>query len=326
MPGSIESSASDFVRTIAPFVIALKTAPTKANILLAAGVSAFTGEIPFPGITETPEETIDILSGEQQVPIRSGRYWMLGKQPFGGGKISYFAPGMFARMRSEYKYTDTLYGSQAEYFKNVSFLPTPSNMFRIPELVGNVLSPITNLPFVGSLIEHAPVIGAMFDPQGAEFLAEKHRFDRPYPTAFGIEQLANRTIGKMGVPGGNSPGVRSYQTPGESVIEMGMDPYPTRSEMSFAVKKPTLSSGLAHISELSGIYKFALWDLGLKTHAPASPQLADPGFMSSITRSFYDESVGGLMGHTELLRRFVMVDYLKAQRQAANTIPNTMPS
>jgi hypothetical protein len=326
MPGSIESSASDFVRTLAPFIIALKTAPTKANILLATGISAFAGEMPFPGITETPEETIDILSGEQQVPMRSGRYWMLGKQPFGGGRVSYFAPGMFARMRSEYKYTDTLYGSQAEYFKNVSFLPTPSNMFRIPELVGNVLSPVTNLPFVGSLIEHAPVIGAMFDPQGAEFLAEKHRFDRPYPTAFGIEQLANRTIGKMGVPGGNSPGVRSYQTPGESVIEMGMDPYPTRSEMSFAVKKPTLSSGLAHMSELSGIYKFALWDLGLKTSAPTSPELADPGFMSSITRSFYDESVGGLMGHTELLRRFVMVDYLKAQRQAANTIPNTMPS
>ena len=326
MPGSVESSASDFVRTIAPFIIALKAAPTKGNLLIAAGVSAFVGEMPFPGLTETPKETIDILSGEQQVPIRSGRYWMLGKQPFGGGRISYFAPGMFARMRSEYKYTDTLYGSQAEYFRNVSFLPTPSNLFRIPELVGNVLSPITNLPFVGSLIEHTPIIGSMFDPQGAEFLAQKHRFDRPYPTAFGIEELANRTIGTMGVPGGNSPGLRSYQTPGESVLEMGMNPYPARSELGSAVKKPMLSTGLAHMSEMTGIYKFALWDMPFKATTPTSPQLADPGFMNSITRSFYDESVGGMMGHTELLRRFVMVDYLKAQRQATNTIPNTMPS
>ena len=326
MPGSIESSASDFIRTIAPFIIALKTAPTKANLLIAAGVSAFVGEMPFPGLTETPKETIDILSGEQQVPIRSGRYWMLGKQPFSGGRINYFAPGMFARMRSEYKYTDTLYGSQAEYFRNVSFLPTPSNLFRVPELVGNVLSPITNLPFLGSLIEHTPIIGSMFDPQGAEFLAQKHRFDRPYPTAFGIEELANRTIGTMGVPGGNSPGLRSYQTPGESVLEMGMNPYPARSELGSATKKPTLSTALAHMSEMTGIYKFALWDMPFKATTPTSPQLADPGFMNSITRSFYDESVGGLMGHTELLRRFVMVDYLKAQRQATNTIPNTMPT
>jgi len=326
MPGSIESSASEFARTLAPFAIALKMGPSKESLYLAAGLSALVGEFPFPGITDTPKETTDILSGEQQVPIRSGRYWMLGKQPFEGGKIDYFAPGMFARMRAEYKYTDTLYGSQAEYFQNTSFLPTPSNLFRIPELVGNVLSPLTNLPFLGSLLEHAPLIGSMFDPQGSEYLAQKHRFDRPYPTAFAIEELSNSTIGSMGVPGGNLSGLSAYQTPGESVIEMGMNPYPMRSELNSAVKKPLLSSAVSQVSELSGIYKFALWDMPFKSGVPTSPQLADPGFMNSITRSFYDESVGGLMGHTELLRRFVMSDYLQAQRQATNTIPNTMPT
>ena len=326
MPGSIESSMSEFARTLAPFAIALKMLPVKESIILATGVSAAIGEFPFPGITDTPKETTDILSGEQQVPIRSGRYWMLGKQPFEGGKIDYFAPGMFARMRSEYKYTDTLYGSQTEYFQNTSFLPTPSNLFRIPELVGNVLSPLTNLPFLGSLLEHAPLIGSMFDPQGAEFLAQKHRFDRPYPTAFSIEELSNSTIGSMGVPGGNSSGLSAYQTPGESIVEMGMNPYPMRSELNSAVKSPFLSTAVSQVSELSGIYKFGLWDMPFKSSVPTSPQLADPGFMNSTTRAFYDESVGGLMGHTELLRRFVMSDYLQAQRQATNTIPNTMPT
>ena len=326
MPGSADSSASGFVRTIAPIAIALKMAPTKEGLLLGAALSVIGGEFPFPGITETPKESMDILSGEQQVPMRSGRYWMLGKQPFEGGKISYFAPGMFARMRSEYKYTDTLYGSQSEYFRNTSFLPTPSNFFRVPELVGNVLSPILNTPFLGSVIEHMPLIGSMFDPQGAEFLAQKHRFDRPYPTAFAIEEISNRSVNGTGIPGGDSLSVRAYQTPGEAVGKMGKNPYPARSEMNPAVKPPVHAGALAHITELSGIYKFALWDMPFKAGNPSSPQLADPGFMNSISRSFYDESVGGLMGHTELLRRFVMSDYLQAQRQATNTIPNTMPT
>ena len=326
MPGSIDSSASDFARTIAPIAIALKMMPSKAGVLLGAGVSALVGELPFTGLSDTPKDTIDTLYGEKLVPMRSGRYWMLGKQPFEGGKIQYFAPGMFARMRSEYKYTDTLYGSQAEYFQNVSFLPTPSNLFRIPELIGNVLNPATNLPFLGSVVEHMPLIGSMFDPQGAEYLAEKHRADRPYPTAFAIEQLANRSVGDAANPGTSTPALRAYQTPGEMIGQMGRNLYPMRSELTPAVKEGLLSKSIAHMSELSGIYKFALWDMPFKSTNPSSPQLADPGFMNSFARSFYDESVGGLMGHTELLRRFVMTDYLQAQRQATNTIPNTMPT
>lgn len=325
MPGSIESSASDFARTIAPIAIALKMAPTKGGVLFGAGISALIGELPFTGLSDTPKDTIDTLYGDKLVPMRSGRYWMLGKQPFEGGKIQYFAPGMFARMRSEYKYTDTLYGSQSEYFQNVSFLPTPSNLFRIPELVGNVLSPAANIPFLGSVLQHMPLIGSMFDPQGAEYLAEKHRADRPYPTAFAIEQLANRSVGDMASPGTSTPGLRAYQTPGEMIGQMGRNLYPMRSELNPAVKEGLLSKSVAQITELSGIYKFALWDMPFKSSNPTSPQLADPGFMNSFTRSFYDESVGGLMGHTELLRRFVMSDYLQAQRQATNTIPNTMP-
>ena len=326
MPGSIESSASDFVRTIAPIAIALKMAPTKGGVLFGAAVSAAIGELPFTGLSDTPKETADILYGEKLVPMRSGRYWMLGKQPFEGGKISYFAPGMFARMRSEYKYTDTLYGSQAEYFQNVSFLPTPSNLFRVPELVGNVLSPATNIPFLGSVLEHMPLIGSMFDPQGAEFLAEKHRFNRPYPTAFAIEQLANRSVSDSANPGSSTPSLRAYQTPGEMIKGMGKNLYPAKSELEPAQKQGMLSTGIAQITELSGIYKFALWDAPFKSTNPSKPVLADPGFMNSITRSFYDESIGGLMGHTELLRRFVMVDYYNKQRQATNTIPNTMPT
>ncbi len=326
MPGSIESSASEFVRTISPFAIALKMAPTKGNLLLATMASALIGELPFPGLSDKPQETIDKLYGEEMVPMRSGRYWMLGKQPFGGGRIQYFAPSMFARMQGEYKYTETLYGSQAEYFRNISFLPTPSNFFKVPQLVGNVLSPIQNLPFVGSVVEHMPLIKELFEPSGAEYLAQKHRHSRPYPTAFAIEQVSNRFIGDIANPGTSTSRLRAYETPGEVSKLMGRSAYPGVSNAQPAVKQGLAGKSIQQLTELSGIYKFGLWDVPFKSGSPASAEMADPAYMNSMARAFYDESVGGLMGHTELLRRFVMSDYHRAQRQATNTISNTMPT
>ena len=325
MPGSIESSASDFVRTIAPFAIALKMAPSKGGVLAGALVSSLIGELPFPGLSEKPKETIDKLSGEELVPMRSGRYWMLGKQPFKGGRVQYFAPSMFARMRSEYKYTDTLYGSQAEYFKNVSALPTPSNLFKIPDLLGNILAPIKEIPLLGSMMEHAPLIGSMFEPSGSEYLAEKHRLNRPYPTAFAIEQVSNHSIGNLANPGASTSRLRAYQTPGEVSTEMGKQAYPGVASSQPVMKPNSAHRSIQQLTELSGIYKFGLWDVPFKSGSPPSTEMADPGYMSSVTRAFYDESVGGLIGHTELLRRFVLSDYNSAQRQAVNTVSNTMP-
>ena len=61
MPGSIESSASEFVRTISPFAIALKMAPTNGYLLLATLASALICELPFPGLSDKLSETIDKL-------------------------------------------------------------------------------------------------------------------------------------------------------------------------------------------------------------------------------------------------------------------------
>ncbi len=257
--------------------------------------------------------------------MRSGRYWMLGKQPFGGGRIPYFAPSMFARMQREYKYTETLYGSQAEYFRNISFLPTPSNFFKVPQLVGNVLSPIQNLPFVGSVVEHMPLIKELFEPSGAEYLAQKHRHSRPYPTAFAIEQVSNRFFTAIKKRGHTSSTRTADPPPGDGKKKRDMEAASGWARREKQKKPNVTHRSIQQLTELTGIYKFGLWDVPFKSGSPPSAEMADPAYMNSMARAFYDESVGGLMGHTELLRRFVMSDYLQAQRQATNTIPNTMP-
>lgn len=71
----------------------------------------------------TDEETHYLNHG--MAPVRKGRWWGLGNTPLSGGKVEYWQPNLYRRMRSDYKFTNTLYGSRKEYFNNSPF-PTPT--------------------------------------------------------------------------------------------------------------------------------------------------------------------------------------------------------
>jgi len=49
-----------------------------------------------------------------EVPIRAGRWWPLGNTPFRGGRIQYFRPNWYRRLKSGYTYTDQTYGTPLE--------------------------------------------------------------------------------------------------------------------------------------------------------------------------------------------------------------------
>jgi len=285
MPGSVDGFLPSAVRTLGPAAVGLYKKSLPGTLIgLAAGL--FVG----PGMTQTPKETADILSGEQLVPIRKGRYWWLGKQPFEGGKIDYFAPGVVARARSNYKYTDTLYGTEAEYFRHTSSLPTPTNLFGLLE--------------------------------DKEYLKNKHQLDRPYPdtnpqaSEFGRTIRGNENVlyGAYGPPQGTESKL------GFNKIQPNLFP---RGEPGYG----KLSSGLSQVAELGGIYKFALWNMsGADSIYGEDPVLASSDFMTSKSRAFYDEQMGGMFGMSELYRRFVTSDEVRIQRNAINNIPNIMPN
>lgn len=119
-------------------------------------------EIPIIGrffSTKNADETKKYWeSGDD--PVRKGRYWSLGNTPFTGGRTDYYEPNWVRRAKSDYKYTDVMYGSKDEYFKNW-WLPTPTHPL-------------------------APLRHFIFDPYHWE---NKHMKDRPYPIAGGIPEL-----------------------------------------------------------------------------------------------------------------------------------------
>lgn len=140
----------------------------------------FITELPFVGQflrwDQSAEELREFWE-KGEVPIRRGRYWATGNTPWIGGPIDRFEPNWYRKLKSDWQYTETLYGSEDEYWANAP-IPTP------------------RYPF--ATIRHF-----FTDPYHWE---KKHYYDRPYPLTGGIPELEefpligpilNATIGQL---------------------------------------------------------------------------------------------------------------------------------
>lgn len=115
-------------------------------------------------------------SGE--TAIRKGRFWGIGSNtPYTGGKVDRYVPNWYRRLKSDYKFTDTMYGSESEYWAN-HWMPT----------ITNPLAPIRHF---------------FLDPYHWE---KKHEEDRPYPITGGFSEVdqipligpaLNNTVGRI---------------------------------------------------------------------------------------------------------------------------------
>lgn len=116
-------------------------------------------------------------SGED--PIRKGRWWGVGSNtPWMGGKIDRYEANWYRKLKSDYKFTETMYGSESEYWAN-HWMPTLTNPL-------------------------APIRHFVTDPN---HYAEKHKDSRPYPVMGGgfsefnmipvIGPALNATVGKV---------------------------------------------------------------------------------------------------------------------------------
>lgn len=113
----------------------------------------------------SPEEVRDFYeSGE--VAVRKNKYWGVGSPtPWGGAGIEYYRPNWYRELKSDYKMTDTMYGSKEEYWKN-HWMPTLTNPL-------------------------APVRHFLTDPYHYE---DKHEEDRPYAITGGFSSIDNLPI------------------------------------------------------------------------------------------------------------------------------------
>lgn len=119
-------------------------------------------------------------SGE--TPVRKNRYWGLGSpSPWAGSGIDYYTPNWYRRIKSDYKFTDTMYGSESEYWAN-NWMPTLTHPFAPirhfftdryhyekkheldrPAAISGGFSEVQNIPLIGPLIDGT--VGRILKPR-----------------------------------------------------------------------------------------------------------------------------------------------------------------
>ena len=325
-PGSVSSPLSHAVRLLAPAILAKtlgrKFGPKGFRAGLAVGL-AF-ALITWGDITQTPEQLHRIYTGEDDIPVRKGRYWIMGETPFQGGQISYWRPHWYALKQSEYQYQGQLWSSKKEYWAE-----------------GTPISPLV-----------APLLGYKYDPY---YWEKKHYQDRPYllsgelfePT-MPFAALGNATIGNLikppvimhaeslgapqtnsseqerGIPANIGPELGFPELP-SNALTGGDSPYSARYQLGLAAYSQSEQMGLLGYGinvlnkKVTGETDFMTDNTVIQTSRRAT----------GYERGYWQKEIGdpgaGLEeGLTEYFRRFL--PHRRSNVDEYNPVPNQMPS
>ena len=271
-----------------------------------------------PNVSQKSEELERVYAGEEKVPIRKARFWMLGYQPFKGGQISHYAPSWYTKLKQSPAAVN-IYGSEEGYWKYGSMLPTPHNLFGLRTIADPYKLERANYynrpyPVTGGLLEEVPVFGPLLSDTVGSLIKPRKKMH--------AEEQAHLIA---------ASNVRTKGVPANVASQLGL---PNIPKSLVDIDRPDVLEDrlkkYANVAlEPTGIWKFTLELFGL--NMDTGYKLASADNMSSITRSFYEASLGGAFGETEMIRRFLISDYglpSKMNTQvnpAANTMPRWLP-
>lgn len=283
---------------------------SKAKAFAAAGAAILTIPIlPFlPGALipgKTAEELEDIYSGRQEVEVKKGRFWELGRSPFEGTKIDYFRPHWYARMMQRSK-QKSLYPDDpnpiAQWFKeNFTYDMEREHYYDRP------------YPITGTAFEEIPILGPLLG-------ATIGRLIKP-PKLMHTNEW-------MGAGSENQDSV--LRTPGRA----GENPLtgeetPRGTPVSPGDTKQVLGEQAYRLTELSGLWGFTFSSLkgmitGSEEFFDQEERLQQASRMYGGERTFWDLNMGGALFTNELFRRWL--PHRRRQIEEYNPIRNTMPS
>ena len=348
MPGSMTASGMVGLRAIGlPLIAGAKLGP--AGLAYGAGISLFLGGT--GDITKTHQQKVAEYYGEGRVPVRSGRWWETGLDPFEGSKIKYYVPNWYERLKSKYQYTDVQYGSAWEYWTNF-FSPYHYAIKHYQDRPYPLAtSGLEDVPFIG------PAVAGVFAPpmlmhqdylQNPRDLEGTGAQNLPYiqgPGGFmpGQGGIGPGAGGGGGIgPGGGMPDF-VYRQPtqygyfagtAEQQAPYGVSPFLGGRAPQEAIS-PLSMKGIAGqefylTNEYLGMYGFlahaAKQQLTGTQTLFGQPELESSSRIRSMERSYWEANIGGGLPfyETELLRRFV--PHRRHDIDLYNPIPNQMPS
>lgn len=337
MPGSVSSSGPGILRGFGiPLLAGAKYGPK--GLAAGAAVSALLGGSSGQ-ILKTPQEVKDEYFGQGRVPIRGGRWWEMGAGPFEGGKVKYYVPNWYRRLKSRYQYTDVQYGSEGEYWKNIADPYHNAIKHYRDRPYPLATSGMEEFPFIG------PLLGGLFAPP--MMMHQDELYGRgggigvgpgvagPGSGPGGIAGVVAASIGTggamlpqqyegqmiKGTPQQKAPyGVAGYL--GGNVGQEAISPFSLKNR---------IGESIYQANEYAGMYGFLANTIKNRLTGNqdyfTQPQLESAERIGSAERAYWEKDFGGLFESTELFRRFLPhrrhdIEYLNPLK---NTMPEFMP-
>lgn len=280
--------------------------------LLASG--ALYATVGGPDVSQSSDSLKREYSGEEKVPVRKNRWWLLGYQPFKGGQIDYYKPSWYTELKTK-PYDVSIYGSEKGYWKHGSDLPTPSNWFYLRNFIDPYYTERVNYydrpyPTTAKMFEEVPLFGPLLADTIGEVIKPTKRMHEDTQAYM----VASSNISDKGVPT-------------NAARELGIPDLPVTA---VNLRRPDIAKDrlqkYANVAlEPTGVWKFALGLFGVTFDQDY--KLASANNITSPGRRFYNKNLGGAFGETEFVRRFMLADYNTASKinLQINPVTNIMP-
>jgi len=338
MPGFISSPLSGAVRGLGPVAAGMwagmRSMGPRGGIMggmIGGAIGMLLGGLPLGifgdwDISKSRDDIVRELQGRELVPVRKGRWWELSAAPFEGGRVQYYRPHLYALLRSRYKqspefkqsiFSEIVGALAPDYYAVKDYYSRPYPV--TAGLLGGIpiIGPaLRSVPFVGKILGGGiPMHGGEASPVYAMRVSDEFG---GAPTA---DSLANSLQSGSGI---------FEQTRGSGGFTFQPD-YPGVTERPMTASDAVFGMGeaISQLQDIVGLRGFLIGSLyeemtGRKSLLDFAPQLADPSDIGGFRRSYWDYEFGGLLGASEVIRRYI--PHRRNEIQLFNPIRNTMPT
>ncbi len=263
------------------------------------------------GSRKTGSELRRIYSGEEEVPVRQGRWWEVGSTPFSGTRITAWRPHESIILKSHAR-EKSLYGSEENYWSHNPFLH-PLRWLKDPYYLERLHEKDRPYPITSPAFSNVPVIGSFLAATAGKLI---------------------KPVQRMHVADWDEKNYTLYSNRLEPRGPDGLPPAAPKEEFSpwNTFKREVVS--MAEFIGLPGFIMRSAYNAAYPQHGQQDVFLQGSRQMTSASRAYYEKNMGagmfispdidhGFTGYTEPLRRFIQPEGYTLQ---VNEIPNTMPS
>lgn len=293
-------------------------------------------------LSESSESVKAKYAGDQLVPIRKGRFFLLSATDYSGGRVEQWRPNWFASLKGNPRATPALYGSELEQF---FFEPLPLIDFAI----GDVFDPqyvqkknYYDRPYVDPRVPFSgmPVIG----PSVGRWLGRTYNLlhplgsNSPMHVEAVAQQLQQGTVNLLGPNTSNLYGSAMVGSPIMGTQEISGAPriysdsgigtgyYQSGTIMGAQTARVSYDEQLYRLSEAMGFTGFFMQQAMGGEGIFRDPVFASASDMTDFGRKYHDMSLGDMMGFGEAARRLYPFQRDAERFGPKNTQANWMPA